>query len=91
MDCFNCNRKFKYRNIITSIWSFSGYNNLICKNCNSKYVIAKSSKLLISIEIMLPILFVNIIQNHIIIYFCVYILFLIFISPFWVRFKLIDE
>ena len=55
--CINCKEKFSYKELLFFIWSFPGYKDIECKNCNTKLKITNLSRLIIAILISLPLLF----------------------------------
>lgn len=90
--CCKCNTKFKYIEILKSIWNIGGYQYLKCRKCNTSFEIYKYMKIILTILVCMPILFTPLLSKYknidIIMFLCSYIIILIFTSPFWINFKI---
>lgn len=89
MLCVKCNKRFSYKEKLLAIWKGTGYSEITCRKCKEKYKISKLSRLIISMLIPFPILFINLIQNKLIFYIA-YMMIIIFISPFFAKFNTIS-
>lgn len=91
--CINCKEKFSYKELLFFIWSFPGYKDIECKNCNTKLKITNISRLIIAILISLPLLFKIYLFKfgiNVIVFYLIYLLVVIGLSPLIVRYKLIE-
>lgn len=84
MICLNCKNKFKYNNLLRAIWSISGYKELECSCCKTKYKINQISRILIALLIALPIF-----MNNLNFFIC-YLILMILASPYLIKFKPIN-
>lgn len=91
--CKECSNKFKYKDILKSIWLKGYHDPIICVECETKHYVNWSTKLILSLSIFTPsiiINFVNLSSNHrfkiSIIQFLMWIFAIIFITPFFARY-----
>lgn len=96
--CKECSNKFRYKDIIKSIW-FNEYV-IVCANCDTKYYASFSTKLIFSVSIFLPLIingFANLMFDNFISfsnfskipYFILYLIWVIiitFITPFYAKY-----
>lgn len=88
--CDKCHNKFTYSEILKSI--FNCYENIICKKCKAQYKASFPSIVIISILVILPLvlqlisIFVIKDKTHLI-YFAIYEICIVLLSPFLVVYK----
>lgn len=93
--CIECSNKFRYKDIMKSIW-LNGYEPIVCANCDAKYYVSISTRLILSLSMFLPLIinnFVNLIFDYFfnfsyfyIILYLVWMIIIIFITPFYARY-----
>lgn len=88
--CEQCNKRFSYKETFRSI--FNCYENITCKNCNAQYKATFPSIVIISILIVLPLLLkvisILVINNKThLLYYAIYEVLIILLSPFLVVYK----
>ena len=79
--------------LLLSIWPFSGYKKIECKNCNFALKINNVSRLIIAVLIPLPLLVQTYLFKlgiNILVFYLLYLSFIIVLSPLIVRYKLIE-
>lgn len=79
--------------LLSSIWSFSGYKKMKCSNCNATYNISILSRLIIATLMPLPLLFTTYLFKfgfNSIVFYLIYMVVVIGSSPLIVRYKLIE-
>ncbi|WP_287825767.1 TIGR04104 family putative zinc finger protein [Clostridium sp.] len=90
--CKKCFNKFKYIDVLKSIW-VKGYAPIVCVECNTKHYVNWSTRLILSLSIFTPLIiinFLNLSSNHIInfsiIHYLIWIFAIICITPFFARY-----
>ena len=79
--------------MLFSIWSFSGYKKIECKNCNTVLKISNISRLIIAMLVPLPLLiqtYLFELKINVLVLYIIYLLLIISVSPLIVRYKLIE-
>ncbi|MBN1038389.1 hypothetical protein DVW08_07120 [Clostridium botulinum] len=83
--CECCNYKFKYREIVISVWRVKGYKNIKCEECSTEYKLTWYSNLLINALNLAPILVANklilLIGAKILILYVLWLCIIISITP----------
>ncbi len=88
--CEYCNRKFKYREIVTSVWRVKGYKNIKCEECSTEYKLTWYSNLLINVLVTAPVLATNLIGSKILILYVLWLIIMILITPLFCIYKKYD-
>jgi len=94
IKCYQCNEVFSYKDILIIFWKSSKYKNVVCENCGCVYKISYFTRILLSILIVLPIFFSNFLASlgiNTFLFYFLYIIALIIISPIFLKFKLITN
>ncbi|NFG40552.1 hypothetical protein FC789_04970 [Clostridium botulinum] len=76
-----CNHKFKYREIVKSVWRVKEYKNIKCEECLTEYKLTQHSNLLINILVTVPVLATNLIGSKILILYVLWLCIIISITP----------
>lgn len=98
--CIKCKENFSYIELLRSIWSLSGYKKIKCTNCNTEFKVSNISRLIMASLTSLPILLTSLLillQRYIfnlgfniVICYSLYVALIILLSPFIVRYKLME-
>lgn len=90
--CKICTYKFKYKDILKSIW-VNGYSPIVCNKCDAKHYVNWSTRLILSLSIFAPLFIMNYVRlsdNHFfnfsIIHYLIWIFAIICITPFFARY-----
>lgn len=93
--CSLCSNRFKYKDVLKSIW-VKGYAPIICAVCGTKHYVKLSTKMGISLATFLPLIVINSINlffdkyiklpDLFIGYYVIWIAALILITPFIARY-----
>lgn len=91
--CKVCSNKFKYKDILKSIW-LKGYNvPIVCVECETKHYVNWSTRLILSLSIFTPLIiinFANLSSNYFfkisIIQYLMWTFVIICITPFFARY-----
>ena len=93
IKCIECHEKLSYIELIFTIWKINGYVEIQCKNCYTTLKVNRLSRLIIAILMSLPILLQKYIFKfdiNVIVFYLIYILILIVISPLIVSYDKIN-
>ncbi|MDZ5253601.1 TIGR04104 family putative zinc finger protein [Clostridium sp. LIBA-8841] len=85
--CVKCKEKFSYIDLLVALWGFSGYGYIKCSNCNTEYKVIPLSRVIISLLIVFPFLIEGYIKSFNFSYCILYLIIIIPMTPFMVRFK----
>lgn len=97
--CKKCFNKFKYKDILKSMW-VKGYAPIVCTECGTKHYVNWSTRLILSLSIFTPLIIINSVNlssNHFInfsiIHYLIWVFAVICITPFFARYhnKINDE
>lgn len=90
--CKVCSNKFKYIDILKSIW-VKGYAPIVCTECGTKHYVKWATRLILSLSIFAPLIifnFANLSSNHFfnfsIIQYLLWDFAIICITPFFARY-----
>ena len=90
--CKKCSNKFKYKDILKSIW-VKGYAPIVCVKCDTKHYVNFSTRLILSLSIFTPLIIINFANlsfdhffNFSIIHYLMWIFATICITPFFARY-----
>lgn len=93
--CKNCGTKFKYKALLKPLWGVA--NPVHCNNCGASHQVTWISRFAIPALILLPSFFKNGIRSFApnilltILAFIVYLVIIKALSPYMVRYKLVDS
>lgn len=90
--CKECHNKFKYKDILKSIW-VEGYSPIVCVECKTKHYVNFSTRLILSLSIFTPLIIINFVNpifdyffNFSIIQHLMWVFAIICITPFFARY-----
>ncbi|HSH35462.1 TIGR04104 family putative zinc finger protein [Schnuerera sp.] len=100
--CKSCGNKFKWKDIIKSIW-VKGYSHIVCSKCDSEHRVKFITRLIIALFIVGPTILINNFRYHgkyifsvlnlsskeTILIYLIWIVLIIIITPIFARYKLI--
>ncbi|MBL4932020.1 TIGR04104 family putative zinc finger protein [Clostridium paridis] len=52
--CKKCSKEFPRKDIVKSVWSWSGYKPIVCEGCNSVHYVNITTRLLLGVYISAP-------------------------------------
>jgi CXXC-20-CXXC protein len=102
--CKECSNKFHYKEILKSIW-LKNYAPILCDKCNTKHYVSVSTRIILGIAIMSPLIIYNLlnlifdeyIYYNVIIPYIIWLIIIVFLTPVYARYhiktdeKKIDE
>ncbi|WP_238881497.1 TIGR04104 family putative zinc finger protein [Clostridium sp. YIM B02551] len=94
--CEKCSKEFPRKDIVKSVWSWSGYKPIVCEGCKSVHYVNIATRLLLSVCISAPIFSIpfifknnNFLKVPFQVYLIVYILWIVlitYLTPFFARY-----
>lgn len=97
-ECRECSNKFRYKDIMKSIWINGYYAPMVCDKCNTKHYVSFSTRLILSLSVILPIVIVNISKrinyrffNVSLILYIIWAILIIALTPFYAKYYVKDD